>query len=410
MRIVFSVPSWPPARSFNGITTATSVVLPALREHGHQVSVLAMEGNGDGVNAHLVDRSKGLTRWWRACRLLSGWQGEGWELYDLPARRIAHTITSSRSLSGADIVEMEECFGWSGRVAELLSIPVVPRLLGPHFLVGAVASEQPFDRSCQERVRREGLAISGARFVTAPSRFVLDATRNHYDAPLSRAAVIPNAVNLCPLADVWSASTADFDEILFVGRFDRIKGADLVLEAFGQLAATRPNLKLTFAGPNDRPMTINGRSFRHDEFIKTFLSPEIARRVDFLGPVPHDQLNGLRVRAAVTVVTSRFETAGMVLTESLAAGAPTVLTRVGGMVEMVTHGENALIADCSAPAIAEQIAAILDRPELASRLGSAGVKHVKQRFSPAATAAQMIDAYQDVCEEIEHDRTRRGQR
>jgi glycosyltransferase involved in cell wall biosynthesis len=220
--------------------------------------------------------------------------------------------------------------------------------------------------------------------------------RQSYRLPLPDAEVIPNPVTVTTDADAWTLAGCDRHTILFVGRFDRVKGADTMLDAFGLLAKTHPQTRLLFAGP-DMGLYEGDRIWTMPQYMEARLSPEVRARITFLGSLPRAEVEKRRRQALVTVVASRFETFGMVALEALAAGAPLVTSRAGGLAEIGTPGTDCLaFASADAQDLAAKLASLIDDPERAVRLGAAGLVAVRRRFAPEVIAPQMAAFYRRV--------------
>jgi glycosyltransferase involved in cell wall biosynthesis len=99
----------------------------------------------------------------------------------------------------------------------------------------------------------------------------------------------------------------------------------------------------------------------------------------------------------VTVVCSRYENFGYAVLEGLSFGCPMVVSRTGGLVEMVEHERSALMCEPGdAGSLAAQIDRMLgDRP-LAERLAAQGLRNVQERYSPAVIAERTIALYRRV--------------
>jgi len=99
----------------------------------------------------------------------------------------------------------------------------------------------------------------------------------------------------------------------------------------------------------------------------------VADRLHFLGPVAHADLAAHFAAADVVAVPSRTETFGLTALEALATGTPVVATAAGGLSELIDHGVDGLLVAERDPAVfAANLAAVLDDPRLARRLGDAG--------------------------------------
>lgn len=119
----------------------------------------------------------------------------------------------------------------------------------------------------------------------------------------------------------------------------------------------------------------------------------IRQHVHFLGEMP-DAPRFLR-SFDVFVLSSIIEGMPNVLLEALAAERPVVVTRAGGMPEIVTHEQTGLLAPTSDPeALAAGILRLLQHPEEARRFGQAGCRLVKERFSLETMCARLTELYE----------------
>ena len=125
--------------------------------------------------------------------------------------------------------------------------------------------------------------------------------------------------------------------ILFVGRLDRMKGTDLLLKAYFEIAERmRPAIpRIVFIG----------RDCYWNEYGSTFLEhwqsriPEkYAGSVSFPGQVSHDAIRDYLKKASVAVFPSRWEPFGIVCLEALAMGCPVVVSRGTGLEEVLGPG------------------------------------------------------------------------
>ncbi|MCX5906386.1 MAG: glycosyltransferase family 4 protein, partial [Deltaproteobacteria bacterium] len=122
--------------------------------------------------------------------------------------------------------------------------------------------------------------------------------------------------------------------ILFVGRLDRMKGADLLLKAYFEIADQ--------AHPVIPRIIFIGRDCFWKAYNSTFLEywqhriPEKCRdAVSFLGQVGHDQIRDYLKKATVAVFPSRWEPFGIVCLEAMATGCPVVVSQGTGLVEVL---------------------------------------------------------------------------
>jgi glycosyltransferase involved in cell wall biosynthesis len=284
---------------------------------------------------------------------------------------------------------MEESFGMVQLVKPQLRIPIVVKLNGPHFANGA-AMGLPEDAAFRERVRNEGIGIAEADAVSAPSHEVLEQTRAYYGLPLPGAVVIPYPTPAVPAERRWSLAECDPSRLLFVGRFDRHKGGDVVIDAFRRVAQKLPQVRLWFAGPDKGLTDEQGQHWTLAEYIAE-RAPDVAERIDLLGWQPNSSLAELRRKAFVTIVGSRYETFGIVVSEAMAHGCPVAATRTGGIAEIIEDGETGVLARPGDPDdLAAAILRLLRAPEFAAKLGRRAAEEATRRYHPDAIAHETV--------------------
>jgi glycosyltransferase involved in cell wall biosynthesis len=149
-----------------------------------------------------------------------------------------------------------------------------------------------------------------------------------------------------------------------VGRLEERKGFQFLIEALAILRSQGARLRLLLAGAD------NG----YGGYLRSLARErKIEDAVSFLGNVPRAQLASLYRSAAAVVVSSRVETFGLVTLEAMAYAVPCVASAVGGILDVVINGENALLFTAGdAPGLAVRVQEILASSELRERLSTAG--------------------------------------
>ncbi len=389
-------PGWPPDAYANGIITVVSGLAQQMRRIGHAVTVIADRGTEDpGGEVQVVQplRRSGqfaVRMLDKIARDLSPATGE--------RRQVVRSYTSAiRGLiaeGGLQLVDMEESFGYSRWLQGELAIPVAVRLHGPWFLNAHGVAR---DDSYRARVRAEGLAIRDAFALSSPSADVLDRTRAMYGLELPRARIIPNSVEIVPDDLRWSADAADRDEILFIGRFDRHKGGDVMIDAFAELARRRPNLRLRFVGPDRGLVDDAGRRWSIGDYMADRLNDVVEpSRCAWMGQQLNNELPKLRRGAGIVVIPSRYETFGVTVLEAMMSGCPLVASRAGGIPEIVDDGINGLLVEPGRhDELAARLETLLDDRDLAARLGHQAAVDSRRRFSPEVVALAFEAYYRE---------------
>jgi len=163
-----------------------------------------------------------------------------------------------------------------------------------------------------------------------------------------------------------------------VSRLDPVKGVDIALEAFARVRSTAHWL-------------VAGSGPQREALIARAHALGVSERVHFLGPV--DDVPSLLATADVFLLTSRSEGLGLSVVEALAAGLPCVVTRVGGLPELVTDGVNGLLAASEDVAdIGRALERMLVDGEARERMADAASASVA-RFDAASTATAYRQLY-----------------
>src|SRR2546421_6003955 len=177
--------------------------------------------------------------------------------------------------------------------------------------------------------------------------------------------------------------------LLFVGRLDPFKGADLLLHA---AAMMEENAQIVIVGGD-----LQGDQ-ELEQLKQLALDFDISQRVHFLGARPQVELPAIYSAADVTVVPSYHESFGLVAVESLACGTPVVATRAGGLKTVVRNGETGYLVPRCCGFFAEKLDTLLQQPDLLEQMRQAARPSVLE-YSWKRVAGQVRDMYQDVLDE-----------
>jgi glycosyltransferase involved in cell wall biosynthesis len=176
-------------------------------------------------------------------------------------------------------------------------------------------------------------------------------------------------------------------DVLFVGRLHYFKGVDVLIDA------VRDDMRLDLYGPSYDP-----------EYLQVLHEHARGKNVIFHAPPSQGDLvrayQDARVAVLPSTPESRYGASSigeffpLVILEALACGTPVVATSVGGIPEIVRHGENGFVVPPNdPPALADAVAEIRDDPELRRRMSHAAVETIRERFTWSAVARRCVEAY-----------------
>ena len=393
LRIGLYSPELPESGVSNGIITYTGIMRDALRSLGHEVMIVTAK-QIEHFDGRVAELPKAGPLVGRVRSLLESFHGDD-GLEPWLRVRILEAFAAARR-AGVDVFEIEESFGWAGRLTGR-GVPIVERLHGPHCLLRDMVESDEQRRRSDLRERAEFAAFSKVQAVTAPTQRMLDVlARDHgLDATITRA--IPNPMPVGPAENAWSVERADPDQILAVGRFDLLKGADVALRAFALALEERPSLKLVMAGPDPGLANPNGPPTHFEHFVASGLSPEARAQVQFLGAQPPQRIAELRAESAFALVTSRFENFPYSIAEAMAVGMPVLSSDTFGGGEMIRSGMDGMLVPVDD--VEGTAAAILQMLASKDRLGAMGQSartRVAEWLAPDRIAAETVSIYREV--------------
>ncbi|MES2992945.1 MAG: glycosyltransferase family 4 protein [Pseudomonadota bacterium] len=393
MHIALWSPGWPLEKHQNGVVTYVHSMRQEFEALGHKVSVFTsmLDSSNKDERVHLA-RLRPFAKLLR--RLAARSADDGLDIFDF-GEVVAAEMLAVHRREPIDVIEMEETFGWARDVARITKIPTLVKLHGPAFL--SLVEEELLSQFGRVRVEREGEALRSAPAVAAPARVTLTKTIERYGLSPYLAQTICNPLTLSSDTPLWCLKRCDQATILFVGRFDRPKGADVLLRAFELMLRDRPHLKLVVVGPDVGLPEPDGTRTHFDSFRDSLFPEPLRSRVDFRGRMPHGEIAQLRTQAMVTVVPSRWENQSYAALEAMFQGCPVVCSDAGGMPESVIHGSTGLLAKSGEPeSFALALASVFDDLPRAAELGAAARIHVLEYHLPRKVAGESLALYERV--------------
>ena len=195
--------------------------------------------------------------------------------------------------------------------------------------------------------------------------------------------VVPNVLDMDRFRIVPTGQAGERKTALHVSCFDdRSKNISGLLEAVRQVCETTPGfvLRLVGDGPDFDKMKAYAR--------RLGLGPET---VVFPGLKEGEELVAEYGNASFSVLSSRFETFGTVVPESLACGTPVLATAVGIAPELVNARNGILVEPGNTDALAGGLIRMLDLCESFDREEVRG--SVGDRFTPASVSAELMKIY-----------------
>jgi L-malate glycosyltransferase len=170
-----------------------------------------------------------------------------------------------------------------------------------------------------------------------------------------------------------------------VGRLSPVKDHRTLLRAAQRV--TRHDRDATFLFVGDGPL--------FDELVLAASQLGLGRACIFAGA--RDDVYDVLAAIDVFVLSSLHEGIPMALLEAMALGKPVVATAVGGVPEIVTHGQNGLlVAPRDDHALAEACLELTRRPGVTATLGAAARQTIAEHFSHETGGKALLSIYESL--------------
>ena len=222
------------------------------------------------------------------------------------------------------------------------------------------------------------LVLKNINVFIAPSRYIQRVAK----PDVSPIVHIPNFIE--PMSYYEISNTK---KILFVGRLEKVKGVDYLIQAMHHIKDKHPDAQLTIIG--DGPEKQN--------LYELVIFLHLEEHVNFLGWVEHTKLEEYYKEATLVVIPSIWpENFPTVCNEAMSTGRPVIGTNVGGIPEMIDHGINGYIVEPKqAEEIAECIIALFKDENLLKQM-SINARNRTQKFSVENYADKILNMYEQV--------------
>ena len=178
------------------------------------------------------------------------------------------------------------------------------------------------------------------------------------------------------------AKAEDATDIVYVGEFRHIKGADLLIDAVARLRADGRPVTLTLAGDGEETEAIKAQIARLGLGEAVRLIGHVKARYGFS-------------KGSLLVVPSRGDSMPYVVIEAAAAGIPMVAANVGGIPEIFGPHADALFAPGIATAMADAIEGALEDPAAAQARAKELRERIFLHFSQKAMVEGVLAGYRD---------------
>jgi glycosyltransferase involved in cell wall biosynthesis len=212
------------------------------------------------------------------------------------------------------------------------------------------------------------------------SAFARDTYQRMIGSPKGLVRCVFNGVTADEFDPVAKAD--DATDIVYVGEFRHIKGADILIDAVARLHADGKPVTLTLAGDGEETPALKAQVERLG----------LSHSVRFIG---HVKARYGFSKGRLLVVPSRGDSMPYVVIEAGAAGIPMVAANVGGIPEIFGEYNDALFAPNLATAMADAIEIAMEDPDATLARAKALRERIFLHFSQKAMVEGVLASYRD---------------
>lgn len=232
------------------------------------------------------------------------------------------------------------------------------------------------------------------------STFMRNEVARSFKTPQDKVDVIYNGVDAQKFDFTWSEqermqwrdklALPKEKIVMYVGRFVREKGIQLLLNAASTILAEKPDTKFVIVGGGNRE--------RFEKFIRWY---GLTEKVLFTGFMANRSLHQLYRCADVAVFPSLYEPFGIVALEGMASGVPVVTSDAGGFREVCVHDETGTnFYAGNSESLAWAVLNVLDDEKRAAKLANSARERLSTDFDWANIARQTKEVYERVWSEF----------
>lgn len=166
-----------------------------------------------------------------------------------------------------------------------------------------------------------------------------------------------------------------------------LKGLDVLLEALALIKDM--DFKLYVAGDGDAK----------ERYMKSVEKLGISGKVEFLGWVDREEMLEYAKKSLAVVIPSKNDAEGFptVMPEAHSVGVALIASRVGGIPEMISGGENGFLVEPNNPqALSEKLVCALENKKKMVKMGECGLEIVRQKY----TWERIAERYEELFSEL----------
>jgi glycosyltransferase involved in cell wall biosynthesis len=208
---------------------------------------------------------------------------------------------------------------------------------------------------------------------------------------IDRQSEITQTSEIKTLRDKYFKANKDDILIGLIGRFNRLKGHLLLLDAFTKVVKQHPNSHLCFIGspPEGQEQFLEKIKLKIDEF-------KLKEKVTIL-PFQEDIYKIIDTLDIVIIPSTEPESFGIIAVEAMLSKKPVIATNIGGLFDIISHKETGLLFnEPYAENLTKMINKLIENPEMRQKLAEQGYLSAITKFGSQTMSEQFLKIYNTI--------------
>ncbi len=298
---------------------------------------------------------------------------------------------SKNELQNYDVIHMQQYRAYQNDIIRKYAIKLdIPYIIQAHGSVLSFISKQ-WEKKLYDCIF--GFKqLRGASQVIALTEFEKDQYLK-MKVPDERITIIPNGIDLSsihplPLKGVFKSKYNIRDDehlVLYLGRIHKIKGLELLVEAFSLIAKEIPNIRLVVAGPDGGDK---------QNIIKKIFEYNLTDKVLFVGPLYGAEKVSAYVDADVYVLPSIYDAFPTTVLESWACGTPVIITESCALSPAIVKEQAGIVVKRDPIELCSAIQCVLEEDRVREGIIARGRALVEGEYNIEQVVGRIERCYQ----------------
>ena len=272
----------------------------------------------------------------------------------------------------------------------LVQASLIGRFVGKIFKIPVITTRHYKDRSKNSNLLHilEDLTLKWSDYTIAISQAVKKYLIFSRYVANKKCRTIYNPIDINLFNPVNNVELCFKNNIVFVGRFNKIKGIEYLIDAFNKVADNIPKSKLILIGRNDGNEKLLNKMIDNHPF---------KNQIKLLGFINRNDIVEELKKARVYVQPSLSEGLGLSAIEAMAMECPCIFSDVGGLSELSDNCRNAvLVPPKNSNILSKEIISMWYDLNKSQSLGKSARKYVYKYFNSNIISEQYYAVYKNM--------------